>query len=108
MLIVGNRKSGLISMPSPSVNRRVTPDLMRRQPTSRLHGLSVGAVVLALLIAPNTERADCGNAADRYDAAVTRVMGALRAYATCVAANAKGGKGTAKANDCAAEMPAPD
>jgi len=65
--------------------------------------------MLALLVAPNTERADCGNAADRTDAAVAKVMGALRAYATCVSSNAKRGtKGEAKGNDCAAEIQALD
>jgi hypothetical protein len=109
MLIVGNQKSGLISMPPPSVNRAVSRALVRPRATNRLHSLSVGAVLLALLVAPNTERADCGNAADRYDAAVAKVMGALHAYATCVSSNAKRRtKGATKGNDCTEEMQALD
>jgi len=58
-------------------------------------------VALALLAAPNTERADCGNAADRYAAAVAQVGDVLRRYETCVAVSAK-------RDDCAAEMQALD
>ncbi len=66
-----------------------------------MHSLSAGVVALALLAAPNTERADCGNAADRYTAAVTEVLAALRGYAACVASSAR-------RDDCAAQIEALD
>jgi hypothetical protein len=69
--------------------------------TSRLHSLAAGAVALALLVAPNTERADCGNAADRYTAAVAQVINALRGYEKCVSSSNRG-------DDCAAEIQALD
>jgi hypothetical protein len=66
-----------------------------------LHSLSAGLVALALLVAPNVDKADCGNVADRYAAAVAEVVNALRSYATCVAASDK-------RDDCAAQMQALD
>jgi hypothetical protein len=66
-----------------------------------LNSLTAGVLTLALFTAPNTERADCGNAADRYTAAVAQVIGAMRSYAVCVAASAK-------RDDCAAEIQALD
>lgn len=57
--------------------------------------------VLALLTAPNTQLADCGNVADRYTAAVAGVVTALRAYEKCVAHSNE-------RDDCAAEMEALD
>jgi hypothetical protein len=64
---------------------------------SRFRSLSGGVIALALLAAPDTQRADCGNAADRYTAAVARVLDALRQYEKCVAASAR-------RDDCAAQM----
>jgi hypothetical protein len=66
-----------------------------------LHSLSAGAVALALLVAPNTERADCGNLADRYTVAVAQVMDALRSYQKCVSTSDR-------RTDCAAAMQALD
>ena len=66
-----------------------------------LHSLSAGLLVLALLAAPNTERADCGNLADSTRAAVAKVIEALRTYEKCIAAS----DGRA---DCEAEMQALD
>jgi len=74
-----------------------------------LHNLAAGVIALALLAAPNTELADCGNAADRYTAAVTKVIGALRNYESCVSSSAKrDARRDAKGDDCAAEMQALD
>ncbi len=70
-----------------------------------MHNLSAGVIALALLAAPNTELADCGNAADRYTAAVTKVIDALRTYESCVASSAKR---DARRDDCGAEMQALD
>lgn len=95
-------------MLEPSVNRPVS--FASRLPlvstimaavTSRLHSLSAGLIAFALLAAPNTERADCGNAADRYATAVARVVDALRSYAKCVSSSDK-------RDECAAEMQALD
>ena len=66
-----------------------------------MHSLSAGLVVLALLVAPDADKADCGNIADRYAAAVAQVVDALRSYAKCVAASDK-------RDDCAAQMQALD
>ena len=66
-----------------------------------MHSLSAGLVVLALLVAPDADKADCGNLADRYTAAVAEVADALRVYAKCVAASDK-------RDDCAAQMQALD
>jgi hypothetical protein len=68
---------------------------------SRSHSLSGGLVALALLAAPNADKADCGNVADRYRAAIAQVVDALRSYATCVASSDR-------RDDCAAEMQALD
>ncbi len=62
-----------------------------------LHGLYAGLVVLALLAAPNADKADCGNISDRYIAAAAKVFDALRTYEKCVAASNQ-------RDDCAAEM----
>jgi len=62
-----------------------------------LHTLSTGLVALALLTAPDADKADCGTMSDRYTAAVARVVDALRGYAKCVEASDK-------RDDCAAEM----
>lgn len=67
----------------------------------RLLSLSAGAVALALLVPPNTGRADCGNVAGRYAAAVAHVLKALHAYEKCIAAGPEGG-------NCAAQMQALD
>jgi hypothetical protein len=67
----------------------------------RSHCLSAGLVALAVLTAPDVDKADCGNVADRYTAAAARVIDALRSYEKCVAASAK-------RDDCAAEMQALD
>lgn len=58
-------------------------------------------VVLALLAAPDADKADCGNLADRYTAAVSEVVDALRSYAKCVAMSDR-------RDDCAAQMQALD
>ena len=68
---------------------------------SRSLSLSGGLVALALLAAPHADKADCGNVADRYRAAIAQIANALRSYATCVAASDK-------RDDCAAEMQALD
>ena len=66
-----------------------------------MHTLSAGLVALALLVAPDADKADCGADANRYTAAVARVVDTLQSYAKCVAASDKRG-------DCAAEMQALD
>jgi hypothetical protein len=66
-----------------------------------VHIIYAGAAVLALLTVPNTERTDCGNAADRYTASVAGVVNALRAYEKCIAHSDK-------KDDCAAQMQALD
>ena len=66
-----------------------------------MYSLSAGAVALALLVAPNTEAADCGNAADRYTAAVAQVTDAVHSYERCVSASDR-------RNDCSAEIQALD
>jgi hypothetical protein len=58
-------------------------------------------IVLAILSAPDTDKATCGNIADRYGIAVARVTRAMRGYAKCVATSDK-------RDDCAAEMQALD
>jgi hypothetical protein len=68
---------------------------------SRLHTLSAGLIVLALLVAPNADKTDCGTIGDRYRATIGRVVDAMRNYAKCVAASDK-------RDDCAAEMQALD
>jgi hypothetical protein len=74
-----------------------------------LHSLSAGVIALALLAAPNTELADCGNAADRTTAAAAKVIGALRTYESCLSSSAKpDARHDAKGDDCAAEMQALD
>ena len=69
--------------------------------TSRLYSLSAGLVAFALLVAPNADKADCGTIANRYTAAVARVVDAVQNYAKCVSASDKH-------DDCAAEMLALD
>ena len=68
---------------------------------SRLHTLSAGVIALALLVAPDVDKANCGSIGDRYTAAVARVVDALQSYAKCVAASGK-------RDDCATEMQALD
>jgi hypothetical protein len=68
---------------------------------SRLHSLSAGLVALALLVAPDADKADCGNFAARYTTAVAEVADALRVYAECVATSDKH-------DDCAAQIQALD
>jgi hypothetical protein len=62
-----------------------------------LHTFAAGLVALALLVAPDSDKADCGRVPDRYTAAIARVVDALQGYAKCVAASDK-------RDDCAAEM----
>jgi hypothetical protein len=88
-------------MPGPSVNRVGPVCPIRAGGKSRLHTLSAALVLLALLVAPDADKADCGNIADRYTAAVTRVVDSLQSYAKCVAASDK-------RDDCATEMQALD
>jgi len=93
-------------MPRPSVNRaRGDRSHCRPEVTRALHSISAGLLVLSVLTAPNVDRADCGNLANRYTAAVSSVITALRSYESCIAATAKRG-GTD--DDCAAEMQALD
>ncbi len=66
-----------------------------------MHSLSTSLVALALLVAPDVDKADCGNLADRYSAAVAEVVDALRGYAKCLAASDQ-------RDDCAAQMQALD
>ena len=63
--------------------------------------LSGIAVALALFVAPNTDRADCTNAAGRYSAAANLVLEALRAYGKCIGTSAG-------STDCASQMRALD
>jgi len=88
-------------MPGPSVNRVVRFARSGPEGKSRLHTLSAGLVALALLVAPDADKADCGAVANRYTAAVARVVDTLQNYAKCVAASDK-------RDDCAAEMQALD
>lgn len=67
----------------------------------RLHSLSGGLIAVVLLVAPNTEQADCSNAAGRYAAAAGHVLEALHTYEKCIAAGPGSG-------DCAAPMQALD
>ena len=87
-------------MAEPSVNR-----MCRRYaligPKGRLLSLAAGLLSLALLTVPDTEKADCGNIADRYGVAVGRVIDAVRAYEKCVSSSDK-------RDDCAAQMQALD
>jgi hypothetical protein len=92
-------------MAEPSVNRvRVAIARCRPAPlraTGQLQALAAPLIVLALLSAPNADKADCGNVADRYAMAVARVIAAARGYERCVASSNK-------RDDCAAEMQALD
>lgn len=87
-------------MAEPSVNRMCRHRAWFR-PRSRLHDLAAGLLAFALLTVPDTEKADCGNIADRYAVAVGRVIDAVRAYEKCVSSNDK-------RDDCAAQMQALD
>ena len=64
-------------------------------------GLAAGLLVLALLVAPDAHKAECGSLNERYDAAVAKITEALRRYEKCVATSDK-------RNDCAAEIQALD
>lgn len=67
-----------------------------------LHRMSPAAVaVLALLVAPNADFADCGHMADRYSLALGRVREALGGYERCLARSAQ-------RDNCADEMQALD
>ena len=66
-----------------------------------MHNFSAGLVALALLVAPDADKTDCGTIGNRYTAAVSRVVDAVQNYAKCVAASEK-------RDDCAAEMLALD
>ena len=66
-----------------------------------MHSLAASFLMLAVLTAPDADRADCGNVNDRYIAAVAKVAEAVRVYGACVATSAK-------QNDCAAEIKALD
>ena len=67
-----------------------------------MHSLLAGSLLtLAVLGAPNMERAECGNVAHRYSAAVVKLGEALRSYGKCVATSDK-------RDDCAAEIQALD
>lgn len=68
---------------------------------SRLHSLSGGLVALALLTAPDAQKAVCGQLADRHTAAAAKVIDALRSYEKCVSSGDR-------RDDCAAEMQALD
>jgi len=71
----------------------------------RVHPLAVGLLLLAVFSAPNTERADCATLADRARAAAGKVIEAIQTYQKCIVAAADG---TAKGQDCDAEMQAVD
>ena len=60
-------------------------------------GISAGLIALALLTAPDAEKADCGTVANRYTAAVAKVLDAVAGYAKCISASAQH-------DDCAAQM----
>ncbi len=66
-----------------------------------MHTLAAGLVAFALLVAPDADKPDCGRVADRYTAAIARVVDAVQTYAKCVAASDK-------RDDCANEMQALD
>lgn len=68
---------------------------------SGVHGFGAVSLMLAVIAAPNMERADCANAADRYKAGVAHVLEALRAYESCIA-GVVGRKPVGE--PCAAEM----
>jgi hypothetical protein len=67
----------------------------------QLLSLQASLVALALMAAPNANRADCGDIAGRYAAAVAKVVEAVRTYERCVSASDK-------RDDCADEMQALD
>jgi len=52
---------------------------------------------LALVSPPNADKVDCATAAERYQAAVSKVIEALHTYETCVQASEK-------RDDCAHEI----
>ncbi len=62
-----------------------------------LFSLFGGFIALAWLTVPNMNRADCANAAHRYEAAVGKVIAAVRVYERCVSSGNK-------RDDCAAQM----
>ena len=64
-----------------------------------MHSLVGSVVALALITVPNANRADCANAANRYTAAASKIVEALRTYEKCVVSSNK-------RNDCAAEFEA--
>ncbi len=64
-------------------------DALEPEENARLHSLSAGLVALALLTAPDADKADCATLADRYTAAVAQVVDALSRYAKCVSASAR-------------------
>jgi len=66
-----------------------------------LSSVSAALLLLAVFTAPNTDLADCGNLADRYNAAVAKVVEALRHYEKCIATSNE-------RSDCEAEMQALD
>ena len=68
---------------------------------SRLHSLSAGLAVLAVIAAPNLDVVDCGNTADRYAVAAARVLDALHGFERCLSKSDRH-------DDCAAEMQALD
>ena len=70
-----------------------------------MHSVGAAALVLAVVTAPNLERADCANASERYNAGIESVLRALRAYESCIA-DAVGRKPNGE--PCAAEMLALD
>jgi hypothetical protein len=91
-------------VPGSSVNRRVSVYVSTASrfnimagATSRLDSFSAGLIALVLLTAPDVEKADCGNIADRHTAAAAKVIEALRSYEKCVASGDR-------RDDCAAEM----
>lgn len=68
---------------------------------NRPHRVYASVAALALLTAPNTDRAECVGVAESYKATVAAVAKALGTYAACVAQSNQ-------RDDCAAEMQALD
>jgi len=67
----------------------------------RRHSISSSFVALALLVAPDAHKADCGDLGERYNTAVSKVLDALKGYEKCVS-------GSNKRDDCANEIEALD
>ena len=87
-------------MAEPSVNG-ISSGRTSAAPIHRIHSLAGVLLALALLAVPDVDNADCGHLADRYSAALGRVVAAMRGYGQCIATSRE-------RDDCAAEMRALD